>query len=430
MRRLAVLFACVTAVACFAAVLLGCGGDNVAASELVKSDAPRAAANTEMGSRTSDALEIFSTDLYAVLARNDGNFVFSPYSAAVALAMTRAGAAGETLTQMTDVLHADLAGDLDAGLNTIDQALATRSGEYQGGGNKKVKLQLGTANQLWGQSNYPFRSAFLDRLAAHYGAGMRLVDYIKAPEDARKTINAWVSDQTKGRIQQLIPEGILNSDTRLVLTNAIYLTAPWLYPFERQATAEAPFARLDGSSVQAEMMRLNRELRYVEASGYKAVELPYVDGSLAMLVIVPDKGSFAQFQSALDPETLADIVGGLDNAQVRLGLPKFEFRTQAGLKAPLIELGMPVAFDGDAADFSGMSPDGKNLYIQDVLHEAFIAVDEDGTEAAAATAVVVGRVSAPERQVELTVDRSFLFLIRDTETGAVLFMGRVVDPTR
>lgn len=411
-----------------AALLSACGDDKAAASELVMSKAPRTSADPAAASDAASALSLFSTDLYAILARTEGNLVFSPYSAAVALAMTRNGAAGETLDQMSAVLHADRAGDLDAGLNAIDQALATRPGEYRWM-DKTVKLELATANQLWGQRDYPFHDAFLDKLAANYGAGMRLVDYIGATEDARKAINSWVSDQTRERIPELIPEGVLNSDTRLVLTNAIYLNAPWMHRFNKDATAPGPFTRLDGSTVEAQLMRLSEELRYAKGTGYQAVELPYVDGSLSMLVIVPDSGDFADFQSTFNADTLATIVSDLKTAQVKLGFPRFEYRTQASLKDALKEMGMPIAFEGGLADFSAMSPDGKDLFIQDVIHEAFIAVDEDGTEAAAATAVVVGRTSAPVDVVELTVDRPFLYAIRDNDTGAILFLGRVTDPS-
>lgn len=411
-----------------ATLLSACGDDEAAASELLKSDAPRATVEPAAATGAATSLNLFSADLFAVLARTEGNLVFSPYSAAVALAMTRNGATGETLDQMSTVLHADQAGDLDAGLNAIDQALATRPGEYRWM-DKTVELQLATANQLWGQRDYPFHNAFLDKLAANYGAGMRLVDYIKATEDAREAINTWVSDQTRERIPELIPEGVLNSDTRLVLTNAIYLNAPWMHRFNKDSTSPGPFTRLDGSTVEAQLMRLGEELRYAKGTGYQAVELPYVDGSLSMLVIVPESGEFADFQSRFAAATLETIVSDLKTAQVKLAFPRFEYRTQASLKDALKEMGMPIAFEGGRADFSAMSPDGKDLFIQDVIHEAFIAVDEDGTEAAAATAVVVGRTSAPVDVVELTVDRPFLYAIRDNDTGAILFLGRVLDPS-
>jgi len=431
MRRLLVFpWALIALAVSGAAVLSSCRDDGAEAAELVKSDAPRAEGDTAAMPGTASALDLFAADLYAILAREEeGNLVLSPYSIMVALAMTRAGATGETLEQISAVLHADQAGDLDAGLNAIDQELAKRSGEYDWV-DKKVQLELVPVNQLWGQRDYPFHDAYLDTLAAQYGAGMRLVDYIKATEDARQAINGWVSDQTRERIPELIPQGVLNTDTRLVLTNAIYLNAPWMHRFNEQSTAAAPFTLLDGSTVEAQMMRLGEELRYAEGRGYEVVELPYVDGSLAMVVVVPDEGRFEEFEAAFSAGTLDEAIGMLQTAQVNLSFPKFEFRVPTGLKDPLIEMGMPVPFDPGQADFSGMSPDGQDLYIQDVLHEAFISVDEEGTEAAAATAVVVGVTSAPERTVTLDVDRPFMFFIRDNETGALLFMGRVLDPTK
>lgn len=431
MRRLLVFpWALVALAVSGAAVLSSCGDDGAEAAQLVKSDAPRAEGDAAAIPGTASAMDLFAADLYGILAKKEqGNLVLSPYSIMVALAMTRAGADGETLEQISEVLRAVEAGDLDAGLNAIEQELAKRSGEYDWV-DKKVELELVPVNQLWGQRDYPFHDAYLDTLAAQYGAGMRLVDYIKATEDARQAINGWVSDQTRERIPELIPQGVLNADTRLVLTNAIYLNAPWMHRFNEQATAAGPFTLLDGSTVEAQMMRLGQELRYAEGRGYEAVELPYVDGSLAMVVVVPDEGRFEEFEAAFSAGALDEAIGMLQPAQVNLSFPKFEFRTPAGLKDSLIEMGMPVAFDPDAADFSAMSPDGQNLYIQDVLHEAFISVDEEGTEAAAATAVVVGRTSAPERIVNLEVDRPFMFFIRDNETGALLFMGRVLEPTK
>ena len=408
------------------------GGETTPASAatVVQSDLTRAEASITDAQGASRAVEAFSADLYGILARpenNEGNFVFSPYSAAIALAMTRAGATGETADQMDRVLHAALAGDLHAGLNAIDQALATRPGSYPMG-DSEVELELATANQLWAQDGFPFESAFLDQLATKYGAGVRIVDYIAATEAAREAINTWVADQTRDRIPNLIPEGVLNDFTRLVLTNAIYLKAPWQHPFAEGATAPTPFQRVDGTEVSAQIMRTSGGMRYTAGDGYQAVELPYVGGSLGMVAIVPDAGTFESFQSALDAATVGSILDALTSRQVMLGFPRFEFRTQAQLKPALSELGMPIAFTADA-DFSAMSSQGDDLLIQDVVHEAFISVDEEGTEAAAATAVVVGTTSAPADPVDLTVDRPFIFLIHDAETGAILFLGRVLDPT-
>jgi serpin B len=331
---------------------------------------------------------------------------------------------------MSRVLHVTW-NDLDAGLNAIDQALAERPGEYEWF-DKTVELELSTANQLWSQEGFPIHDAYLDVLAARYGAGMRLVDYIDAREEARQAINEWVSERTNERIPKLIAEGVLDEMTRLVLTNAVYLKAPWQHRFYEDEPG--PFALLDGeSTVAVQMMSVGEQLRYAAggrpASGtsYEAVELPYVDGSLAMVVVVPGQGDFQRFEEEFDSAVVQEILAGLAPVHVNLEMPKFEFRTQASLAGALKELGMPVAFE-DAADFSRMSPEGQDLFIQDVVHEAFIAVDEQGTEAAAATAVIAGATSAPAEIVDLVIDRPFLFLLHDRETGAILFMGRVTNP--
>jgi len=400
-----------------------------AAKSLVQSDAPRLAADPVDLEDAGAAVEAFGLDLYRYLAANDGNIVFSPYSAAVALAMTRTGAAGETHRQMSDGLFADLVADLDAAVNALDQVLALRPGRYPVG-DQHVELELATANQIWAQDGFALEEAFLDRLAAYYGAGVRTVDFEMAAGAARETINAWVAEQTRDRIPNLIPEGVLNEFTRLVLTNAIYLNAPWQYPFPEGATSPAPFHRLDGSTVDVQMMRTNESFRHARGDGYQALEVPYVGAGLAMVLLVPDEGVFAEFQGALDRGRLDAILSRLTSERVNLGLPRFEFRTQVRLKDALSAMGMPIPFTDDA-DFTGMSHEiGAELFIQEVVHEAFISVDEEGTEAAAATAVVVGVTSAPMDPVTLTVDRPFIFLVRDMETGALLFMGRVVDPTR
>ncbi len=393
------------------------------AAEL-RSNAPRQTANAEAGRDAATAIEAFAADLYAALAKKPGNLVLSPYSVAVALAMTRAGAAGETARQIDAVLHANGIADLHGGFNALDQTLARRPGKYTVG-QRTAQLELATANQLFGQKDYPFEPSFLDLLASRYGAGMRIVDYVGATEDARSQINRWVKQRTRDRIPELIAKGVLDEMTRLVLTNAIYLKAEWLNLFNENGTAAAPFRRLDGSRTQAQLMSASADFRYAKGAGYQAVELPYA-GGLSMLVVVPDEGRFQDVEGGFDAARLRTVLDGLRQTQLQLRFPKFEFRTRAGLKETLIALGMPVAFTG-SADFTAMSPRGRELFVQDVVHEAFISVDEDGTEAAAATAVVIGRVSAPADS--LTVDRPFLFLIRDTETGALLFMGRVVDPT-
>lgn len=431
------------------AVIAGCNGDDepdpdptsttepaptgtappLTGIDLVVSDVARNTADPAASGSVAAATNAFAADLYALLAaaNGDDNVVFSPYSAAVALAMTREGARGDTAAEMDAVLHADLAGgDLAAGFNGLEQALAAIPGEYPLG-DEMVTLELATANQLFGQAGFGFDQAFLDTLAANYGAGMRLVDYETESEAARQLINAWVGDQTRDRIPELIPQGVIDELTRLVLTNAIYLNAPWQHRFEEGLTADGTFTRLDGSEVTAAFMNETAAFSYGSGDGFEVVELPYVGGQLSMLVVLPADGDFASFEADLDAARIAAIRDSLQGAQVALSFPRFEFRTQSPLKPALAELGMPTAFT-PAADFSGITSEA-SLLIQDVLHEAFISVDEEGTEAAAATAVVVGLTSAPAEPRAVAVDRPFLFLIQERDTGATLFMGRVTDPT-
>ncbi len=396
--------------------------------QLLRAEVERNSFDLVASEPAAAAANALAVDLYTQLIEGDTNLVFSPYSVAIALAMTRIGAVGETAAQMDFVLHAELAGDLNAGFNALDQTLATRSGERPRDDGSVATIELDTANSIWGQAGFSFRDAFLQALAADYGAGMRVVDYVADTEAARGAINAWVAEQTRDRIPELIPTGVLDQLTRLVLTNAIYFKAPWQSRFFEEQTAEAPFHRLDGSEVSAPFMAQRTRFRYASGAGYQAVELPYEGRELAMAVIVPDAGSFGEFERRLTAERLAEVLAKLEPAEIQLRFPRFEFRTQASLSEVLSALGMPIAFTA-AADFSGMSEQGKDLLISEVVHEAFIAVDEEGTEAAAATAVAVSVEALPPEPIKLTVDRPFVFLIRDVELGVVLFLGRVVDPT-
>jgi serpin B len=367
----------------------------------------------------------FALDLYQALRSGSGNLFFSPYSISAALAMTYAGARGETEKQMSQALHFELPqAQLPPSFKALAEELAKRG---QGAAGKDEKgFRLNIVNALWGQDGYEFLAAFLSLLSSNYGAGLERVDFSQ-PEKARAQINDWVSQQTEQRIQNLIPSGALNDATRLVLTNAIYFNAAWAMQFSKTATQDGPFTRLDGSQVTAPLMHLTESFGYAAGKGYQAVELPYDGRELSMVVLVPETGQFEGFESSLDAVQLDGILAKLSAQQVALTLPKFEFDSSFSLKATLSAMGMPVAFTGDA-DLTGMTSK-RELLISDVFHKAFVTVDEDGTEAAAATAVVVGLTSMPVEPVEVKVDRPFLFLIRDLKTGAILFLGRVLDPT-
>ena len=370
----------------------------------------------------------FAFDLYRSLHADahGGNLIYSPYSISLALAMTYAGAGGETKSQMAQTLHFLAQDQLHATFNALDLQLAGRG---KGQSEEQTPLQLNVANAVWAEQTYPFLQGFLDTIALNYGAGIRLADFINQYEAVRKEINNWVSDQTEDKIKDLIPEGVLNSDTRMALVNAIYFKADWLAPFNADSTQDAPFHLLDGSEVSVPMMNQDIFIPYAKGDGWQAIELAYQGETAAMDIIVPDEGRFEEVESSLDYETASAILSSLQPASVMLSLPKFKFESEFGFADQLKTLGMPDAFDPDKADFSGMS-ERNDLYISAVIHKAFVAVDEKGTEAAAATAVIVGVTSAPLFDVTLTIDRPFIFLIRDIPTGQILFVGRVLNPAQ
>jgi serpin B len=424
--------ASVLVVALVLALLTGCGAPsspNVPpGSSVAVSDKPRnlnPGAPQEDLSALADGNAAFAFDLYRALSDGEGNLFFSPYSISTALAMTYAGAAGETAGQMAATLHFGLPPEsLHPAFNAYALNLDARAEEAAEG----TPFELSIANSLWGQQGFPFRGEFLDLLGENYGAGMRLVDYVADAEVARRAINDWVSDETRKKIQDLIPEGAVDAMTRLVLANAIYFKAGWLHPFEDSATGPEPFHLLDGSTLDVPMMHHSETYGYAIREGFRAVELPYLNGDMSMLIFLPDEGRFQDVEQALTPETVREVTGNLTYGPVNLGLPRFSYESAFSLGDALVSLGMTDAFDPDRADFSGM--DGaRDLYISHVLHKAFVSVDEEGTEAAAATAVIMSVTSAPaDEPITLTVDRPFIYLIRDGQTGSILFLGRVVNP--
>jgi serpin B len=372
----------------------------------------------------------FAAELYRTVAASmPGNLALSPYSVASALAMTRNGAAGKTAEEMDKVLRAGPLEALNADYAGLEAALAGRARQKSIPGGDPVLVELATANRLFGDKATTFREDFLDRLADRFKAPIERVDYRHDFEGARKVINSWVSERTKERIPNLIPPGILDDYTRLVLTNAIYFKAPWAVPFRPEATQSAFFNRQDGSPVSVPFMTGQLNGWYAAGDGWQAVELPYAGAELAMTVVLPEGGGFSAFNRGLSGERLAEITGALKPSEVDLRLPRWTFRTQARLKEVLQAMGMATAFDERKADLSGMTQE-ERLFIAAVVHEAFVAVDEAGTEAAAATAVGVSASSARPTPQSMTVDRPFLFLIRDRPTGEVLFLGRVVDPSQ
>ncbi len=372
----------------------------------------------------SDGNNTFALDLYQALKDSKDNLFYSPYSISSALAMTYAGARGETEKQIADTLHFTLPQDkLHSAFNSVSLALTSRGQETEVQDKKGFILK--NTNALWGQKGYKFLPSFLDVLAENYGAGLKTLDFLHATEESRLTINNWVSEQTEKRIQDLLPQGSIMPQTRLVLTNAVYFKANWFYQFDGKNTGDGQFNLLSDSKITVPMMKQTEHFNYTDGIGYQAIELPYRGQKLSMVILLPNQGRFAAFEDSLKYSQLQKIIGNLESKRVALTMPKFNFTSDFKLGQTLAAMGMPIAFSGDA-DFSGMT-EGEELWISDVIHKAFVAVDENGTEAAAATAVMmVG--AAPGGPVEFTMDRPFIFLIRDIETNTILFIGRVLNP--
>jgi serpin B len=330
---------------------------------------------------------------------------------------------------MAETLHFRLPNEqVHAGFNTLDLELTSRNHE---GDEMMPGFKLNVANSAWAQYDRPFEQDYLDLLAENYDAGLNLTDFVQDPEGSRQAINGWVSEETEGKIEDLIPPGAIDILTRLVLANAIYFNAAWQNVFEPTLTEDSPFYLLDGSQVKVSMMTHSSipRLGYVRGDDFQAVELPYNGGELSMVIIVPKESTFRDFEANLTADQLSEILANLRYQQVELHMPKFAFESEFGLADKLKQLGMQNAFNPEAADFSGI--DGtQEMVIKDVIHKAFVDVDEEGTEAAAATAVIIGLTSMVETQAQMTVDLPFIFLIQDKPTGTLLFFGRVLDPTQ
>jgi len=388
----------------------------------------------------------FAFNLYRQVRSQKGNLVFSPFSISTALGMTYAGARGETEKQMAKTLHFTLPQpSLHPAFNALDLSLTSRGAKDADQYAEMVRrygrptpgqkrdaspaFQLRIANSLWGQQDHRFLPVFLDLLDRNYGAGLRKSDFKKNPEGARKAINAWVERETMGKIRDLIAQGVIDPMTRLVLANAIYFKNGWEHPFG-QTARPGPFTLLGGKQVKADMMSQTERFQYASGQGWQAVELPYKFGGFSMVIVLPERKSFGQFEAGLDAKKAQSIIAGLSHRKVALTMPKFKFEQEMGLKDTLSAMGMLIAFKWPDADFSGMDGMRGYLYISAVIHKAMIAVDEKGTEAAAATAVVMATKSMPmpEEPVEFTADHPFFFLIRDRETGSILFLGRVMNP--
>jgi serpin B len=366
-----------------------------------------------------DGNKKFAADLYAKLRDQKGNFFFSPYSISTALAMTYAGARGQTAQELAKTLHF-----------TLDQAhlhpaYAALSANLEASG-KKSGCELDIANALWGQSGYHFLPDFLNLNKRSYGAGLYEVDFVGRTEEARKTINTWVEKQTKDKIKELLQQGILDPDTRLVLTNAIYFKSNWQNPFNKKVTQEEAFAISANQKIRVPMMHHSADFGYLDGGSFEVLDLPYAGRELSMVVFLPKKGGgLAEFEKTLTTAKLAQWLAQLKPSKVDVALPKYKMTAEFNLNGVLSGMGMPTAFSR-MADFSGMTA-SRDLFISEVVHKAYVDVHEEGTEAAAATGVVMATlVHFPSRVFR--ADHPFVFMIRDFRSNSILFMGRVNDP--
>jgi len=367
----------------------------------------------------------FGFNLYGELKGDAGNLFLSPFSISTALSMCAAGARGKTLEEMEKVLH--LPNDSHAAFGAIMKSLNDEPDA------KKRGFALSTANALWAQQGYPWKPEYKKLVADNYGAGLFDVDFKSNPEAARGTINNWVEKETKEKIKNLLPMGIVTPLTRLVLTNAIYFKGDWQDPFKKEATKDRPFTTTGGKTVEAPLMYRTGGYLYAENDAFQTLDMPYVGRRISMTVILPKKtDSLAEVEKELTGDKLVEEIKALRYEKlVHVTLPKFKTEKAFTLNKPLQALGMKTAFDG--ADFSGMHNGREQLDISAVIHKAFVDVNEEGTEAAAATGVVVATPSAiqrPPMPKYFKADHPFLFLIRDQKTGSVLFMGRLENPKR
>jgi len=393
--------------------------------------------STQQGIQTIvNANNEFAFELYSELNKAEsGNIFYSPYSISSALAMTYEGAKGQTAKEMKDVFHFPDNNILRPNFAVIYNKI-----------NKKDKTyQLNTGNALWLQKDYPFIESYLNIVEKYYGGKAANLDFIKEPEKSRKTINSFIEEQTNNKIKDLIPKGVLNQMTRMVLTNAIYFKGTWEWEFDKSDTREQDFKITEENIIKVPMMYMKPDkatFNYADTGKLQILELPYKGNEVSMLILLPKQGKDYDYETGeviISNYTLKDIELSAkkleeykskmqETALDAIYLPKFEFNTKYFIKDTLKTLGMPTAFDLRLADFSGMTT-AEKLFISEVIHQAYVKVDEKGTEAAAATAVVMGTTSARPENI-FRADHPFIFIIQEKQTGNILFMGRVINPVQ
>lgn len=411
----------------FLGLTLGCSRPEPLLGEDAKSTAERLtvqapAADVE---QTVRGLNEFTLALHRRTASATQNVITAPASITTALSMASAGAANATLDAFRATLNVTLPqSDFHAAMNTLDRALTSRGQGQQGTNGHPFTLSI--VNQTFAQKGFHLEPSYLDLLAQQYGTGLKLLDFKTQPEPARLAINDFVSFHTADLIPNLLAEGTITTDTRVVLANAVYFNASWDSPFEKTSTSPGPFTRLDGTTAQVPMLRDSaHSARSGTVGGVEVVELPYQGHEVSMLLLVPPAGGLTALEGSLDVAKLDAYLAALTQGQLDFSMPKFAIDLETTLAEPLAAQGLGVAFSS-LADFSAMTGD-RSLSISDVVHHAVIKVTEEGTEAAGATAIIFGTTSIPLTR-PLHVDRPFVYFIRDNATGALLFMGHVVDP--
>jgi len=398
-------------------VALGLLGAGLAAPCGVRAAPPSDADRAALASGNGE----FGLDLYAQLRATRGNLFYSPYSISCALAMTYAGARGVTADQMATALRFPLSPDrvhsaFKGLIREINAPAAKRSSE------------LSTANALWLQKGVPFESGFREIAKSNYGAGLAEVDFARATETARRTINGWVEHETRDKIKDLIREGLLSPQTVLVLTNAIYFKGAWMKPFHPEATVMTDFQQgAQGPIRNVPLMHQSGTYPYLDGGTFAVLELPYGTNEESMIIVLPrEVDGLDELERTLTAGRLRDWLARSSRREVEIALPRFKATAEFKLKGPLVSMGMRRAFSPGGADFSGMIKGG-GVCVDEVVHKAFVDVNEKGTEAAAATGVLMKLTSARSTPV-FRADHPFLFFIRDTRTGSILFAGRLVNP--
>jgi serpin B len=420
-----------TAAVAVALLLPACGDDGgPRGASLVQGDGTYQQGSGDEASTGGIVIAKVGTELYAPIAAaaGDGNLAYSPLSIASVLAMTRVGARGESADQLDALLGTgdDVA---PATVMAAAESVQDQTGPVQLANGEMGEIELTNANAMWGQSGVEWQQPFLDDLKQGFDTGMWMADFIADPENARREINDWVAEHTREHITELLPKGSINTDTRLTLTNAVWFKAPW--PAELDDAGKQAFTTATGDRIEAPMLTATGSYGFHDGDGWQSVALPYAGEDLALTLIVPDEGELADVEKELGTGVLDDALAGGEASPLTLTFPKFDLDQKAALGDALKEVGVSAPFEEDTTDFEPMTTDeaSKPLHLADVLHQATVTVDEHGTEAAAATAATFETVGGLITERKVLVDRPYLFVVHDIETGTPLFLGRVTNPT-